>query len=358
MITKEDVRKKLREIIETVKPEKEADLLGVLHLYLQYIQEHYYELEEEVRKAIDKTIDESLPQVKKMIDKLPEGRQRRELRRMWKGASGRHFYSESLVKILERSTSIEIDVLKDMRKIFIRRLQNILDFLSDALDTTKQGRAEFAKIGLFYLCVDELLAAFHLAQHSFINQSYSHIRSVFEALDKIELFDRQPEWAELWSSLDPKEEGKRLRELKPSSVRKKLGKGGHDPLYSFFSELGPHGTFRGVQSRSAISEEVVDGKPQIQISVGGLPFDHNIIWVSCYLLEALGMMLLMIIRVYGHLLDQDEVLEVRKGILAEWKLFNEKHFIPWARKVGLDVSPLVRHLETLPEIDRPEPSKT
>lgn len=346
MITKKDVGKKLKEIFEKVNPKDQADLVKVLQLISQYITEHYSELDEEVKKSFDKMIEGFLPEVKRVKDELPEGREKRELNRMLKEASGKHFSSKVLVKALERTTDRKMGVLKDMRKFFIQRLQNILDFLSDVVEPSKKGHAEFAKIGLFYLCVDELLAAFQLAQHSFINQSYSHIRTVSEALDKIELFNQQPKWAELWMAkiLDPK------KEFWPSAVRKKLGKNKIDPLYSFFSELGAHGTFRGIQARTARSKQLVDGRPQIHFWIGGCPQEQHIIWVNVYLLYALTMMLLMIIRVYENFLNQDEVTDVSEGILIDNTQFSEKHFIPWARKAGLDVSPLVNHWKKLFEI--------
>ncbi len=350
MITKADVGKKLKEIFESVNPKDQADLSGVLQLFFQYIKEHYGELDEEVQKSFDKMIDETLPEVKRAIDELPEGREKRQLRRMWKDASGKHFNSESLVKILEQPAQGETEALKEIREIFINSLQNILDLLSDAVEPSRRGIAEFAKLGLFYLCVDELLAAFHMAQHSFVNQAYSHIRSILEAMNKIELFNRKPEWAELWASVDPKQKKQQLRELSPSSIRKKLGGERYDPFYGFFSEFGPHGTFRAIQTRSARKPELIDGKPQIHFWIGGCPFEHNIIFINSYLLFSLGLVLSKVGSIYAHLLNREEVTEILNQIMEDSKRFNEAHFIPWAQKAGLDVSPLIEYWKKLPEI--------
>jgi len=102
--------------------------------------------------------------------------------------------SDVLIAVLEQKPDKKPEIIDDTRVIFTTKLQNVLDFLLDVREKRQQGVAGFAKISLFYLCIDELLTAFHLTQHAFVNQAYSHIRSIFENLDKIDLFHQQPEW--------------------------------------------------------------------------------------------------------------------------------------------------------------------
>ena len=105
--------------------------------------------------------------------------------------------------------------------------------------------------GMLFSCVHELVVCFHLAQHGYINQAYTHIRTVFESLNRVELFVRDESYASLWCSDD---ERTKKRELSPVAVRSKLGVKG-DPLYAFFSAHGPHVTWEYVQSKSARKRE-------------------------------------------------------------------------------------------------------
>jgi hypothetical protein len=241
-----------------------------------------------------------------------------------------------------------IKIFDDVRKIFIRQLQNVVDLLSDVSEHSQNGIASFAKVSLFYFCIDELLAAFHLAQHSYINQAYSHIRTVSESLDKIELFDQQPEWAELWSSQDPKDKMKILNQLSPKAVREKLGREKYDPFYSFFSELGPHGTFKGIQSRSGMSlQRSPSGKPLIRLWVGGCPFEHNVIWVSTFLLYTINNVVLKIMLIFEQYFNQDEIKLILKSLVEDYKEFCINHFIPWLQKEGHDTEEFIQFLNEL-----------
>lgn len=147
---------------------------------------------------------------------------------------------------MNRPLRIDLPIIAAARATFTTILQHLLDVLFDVTRHSYEGVANFGKIGLFYWTVDELLAAFHLAQRGLTSQSYAHVRTVFEIRDKIELFEQQPKWAELWVKGTEQEVWK---ELRPAEVRKKLGEPKYDPIYSFFSELGVHGSFRGLQAR-------------------------------------------------------------------------------------------------------------
>jgi hypothetical protein len=77
-------------------------------------------------------------------------------------------------------------------------------------------------------------------------QSYNHLRTVHDLLDKAELFFHHPKWADVWGGSDKQ---KILTELSPGSVRKKLGRPKFDPIYGFSTELGTHGTFESLRKR-------------------------------------------------------------------------------------------------------------
>ena len=42
-------------------------------------------------------------------------------------------------------------------------------------------------------CFDELISALHLSRHNYFGQSNTHLRSILETLDRVELFNKYPE---------------------------------------------------------------------------------------------------------------------------------------------------------------------
>src|SRR5208282_5002630 len=102
---------------------------------------------------------------------------------------------------------------------------------------------------------------------------YGHLRTVYDLLEKVELFLKQPRWADVWAGGDKK---KILKELSPGEVRAKLGKPKFDLAYSMLSELGSHGTFEGVRRR-VVKKPTQNNRPQVGIWVGGVPWDSEVV---------------------------------------------------------------------------------
>lgn len=256
--------------------------------------------------------------------------------------------AEELVEVLEGRNPESVPILRDARRVFTKALQRVLDLLSDISKKPGSGPDEFAKIGLASFCVTEMLAAFHLAQHSFVNQAYAHIRSVFEHLDKIELFHEQPEWAELWCSDKPEDAKRVLLELKPAAVREKLGRPRYDPLYAWFSELGTHSTFNAIRSFSAkTASRKVGGRPTLQFWIGGCPFEHNIIFINSFLLLAGVEVTRVIRRVYAESLTTDAADQALVDTGGELLDFITKYLVQFADQCGIDTRPLMRIIEYL-----------
>jgi hypothetical protein len=98
------------------------------------------------------------------------------------------------------------------------RLYLSLAKLSNALSTfcttqrriLRKGPAKIAILGLLYWLFDELTVAQYLARRNYSTLAYTHLRSVMEILDKIELFTMKPETAELWASGNEREIRKKL----------------------------------------------------------------------------------------------------------------------------------------------------
>jgi len=352
VITKVDMSNKLKQLLLGINISDKVASDKAFQMFFQWLPDKSDELDEEARKIVSKMLESMFDSAKEKLASMPDSPLKRQGLRIVKMASGVHFDSNSLVQILEKRTEKDLPILKDIRDIFIRHLQIILNLLSDVIANPLRGVNDFAKLSLFYLCVDELLVAFHLAQHSFINQAYTHIRSIFEALDKIELFETKPEWSKLWASDNPKDEKKKWKELSPSAVREKLGKVRYDPLYSYFSEMGPHGSFKNVQSRSGmIKKSCSKGRKEFRVWLGGAPFEHNIVSVNSFLLYSLVAVLSKIAIIYGRYLNIEETDGILHKIQVDYRSFFENHFIKWAEREGKDIKPMVELIRNLPSVD-------
>jgi len=314
--------------------------------FFQFALDNYDSLDHEAKSRVDAACDAIREQARGAVEAMPDGIEKRQAKRYLAVAEGEHFTANGVVQILERPSQFEQPIVAAAHEVFMQLLQRILDVMYDVTRQTHRGPASFAKVGLCYWAVDELLVAIHLAQRAFTNQAYAHIRTVFEILDKIELFDAQPEWAQVWVSADDK---KVRQELSAASVRQKLGNPRHDPIYSFFSELGPHGTFKGLQARGAKAQEAGEGgRPRFKLWVGGCPMQHHIVWTHTYCVHAALATLVRAIKVFSQYLNGQEMRQVldTSGELAT-KFFRD-HYVEWAKQQGLDARPLLEHLEKQP----------
>ncbi|HYE09730.1 MAG TPA: hypothetical protein VEF53_06080 [Patescibacteria group bacterium] len=345
MISKEVASNMLKEKILILGSTDEATIGKAFHEHLHFLAENYHELEDDLKKFYDDTMTKMLDTAKSNIDNLEDSIAKRQGIRMYKQATKDHYNASWLVQILEKPIVKPLPIQTFVRDTFIKRLQNLIDFLSDIVDSPHAGISRLSIIGLYYLCIDELLAAHHLTQHSFVNQAFAHIRSVLENMDKIELFHKQPEWAEIWASEKPEDKKKILFELSPKGVRVKLGKPNYDPMYSMFSELGTHGAFKGIQVRTGIIRKT-NGRERdtMKFWMGGCPFEDNIIWTNSFLLYITGMILFSVTKIYAEYLLEEEVENILKEYARDMKKVNEDFIIPWASEQGLDVEPLVEML--------------
>src|SRR5262249_47255042 len=126
-----------------------------------------------------------------------------------------------------------------------------------------RGRREFrggraaVLYGLLLGLIDEVLVAFHLAQRSFAHQTYSHLRTVEETLDIIDLLNSDESWLNRWldAATDVQAEIDVYRDTR-KEVKKRAGRGKGDPdkLYAFLSATGSHPQFRGLMGRARFDE--------------------------------------------------------------------------------------------------------
>jgi hypothetical protein len=345
-ITLAQLKGQLQQLLAESDTANASELQAKLWEFMQYSIENYDALDEEAKSYIDRVFKGLEKTARAVADALPDGPQKRQMMRQLSLAGGGHFLAENLISILESPSQHESPILTAARQTFAQLLQRTLDVLFDATRHTHKGPANFAKIGLCYWAIDELLAAVRLAQCAFTNQSYAHIRTDYEILDLIELFDKQPQWAQLWVAGNDKEV---WSDLRPAAVRKKLGTPKTDPMYSFLSEHGSHGTFRGLQARSVrVDRKDGEDKKSFKVWVGGSPIVRHIVWTNSLCVYTALQLLVKCISIFSQYLNAAEieaVLETSGEITGQ---FFREHYVGWAKDVGLKYEPILEFLEKTP----------
>jgi len=342
MITKDDLRAHFEKLLHNIIPGDLQAINQKMVEYLTYSIQHYDKLDEEAKKFTDASIEAVEKYNAQLLSQLPDGKIKRQLSRLHASSMGKHFDIEAHVNELESSPKKIDDNLKECVKIFTEGLKHISDLIFDVTQNIIQDSANFAQLSLLIICVNELLVTLHLLKHRYVNQAYSHIRTIFENLEKVELFRIKPQWADVWAGNDEK---KKRDELRPVKVREKLGKEKHDPIYSLFSSLGVHGTFQAVQVQVVRKVKKKEERPSFTAFVGGTPFEHNIVGANGFGIYALYSVLLQLMRSFKQYLNVEEGEEILLKIFNEFKSYTNTHFLSWAKKANLKTGDLELFLE-------------
>jgi hypothetical protein len=277
------------------------------------------------------------------VENVADSPDKRRILRAIAGVKRKHHKAETFLKRLGVPYPIPIPVVEAARPIFLDGQQSVLDLLWDATQQSQQGGAQFATLGLLYWTVDELTAAFYLAERKYTTQAYGHLRTVYDLLEKAELFFRQPTWADVWASGDKK---KILQELSPGSIRKKLGRPKFDPVYGFFTELGTHGTWEALRKRVTQTGKRED-RTQVAMRIGGTPWDSEVeMVIACCILTVLST-LLTIGKVYETRLHAEEVVGILRARFEMAGKFLQEHFVEPRKKSGIDASAITEILKKL-----------
>jgi hypothetical protein len=341
-ITLAQLRDKLGEFLADLDRQDSTTLAKVWE-FLKYSVENYEDLDDNARAYIDGVFEKLRREILERANAQPDSKEKRRLLRQIGLAGREHVLATGLIATLGAPSLLKDPVLPATVEAFSMLLQNVLDILFDVTRRTHRGPASFAQIGLCYWAVDELVCSLHLAQRAFTSQSYAHVRTTFEILDLIELFNKEPQWAEVWAKGDGE---KAWAELRPAAVRKKLGSPKFDPVYSLLSELGSHGTFRGLQARSArlVGHEEEDRK-KFKISVGGTRDVQHIVWTNTFCVWGAMMLLASCGNVFAEFLNADEMQGMFERTSSVAKEFLNDHFLKWAKTAGLNYQPIEEHLK-------------
>jgi len=254
----------------------------------------------------------------------------------------KHHRAENFLKGLGRPLTKTFPVVEAAKPLFLDALQSVMDLLFDATREHQHGAGQFA-LSMLYWTVDELNVAFYLAERMYTTQTYSHLRTVHDLLDRAELFFQFPAMADVWGGADKK---KILKELSPSAVRVKLGKPKFDALYDFFTERGMHGTFGAVQMRTKQTGKR-PGVTSIAMRMGGVAWDEEVdIAVSCCILTTV-LTLITVAKVYESRLHQAEVFATLQGKSQTAIEFLKKHLVKQLHASGKDVSGVIEALNAI-----------
>ena len=332
-ITKEKYHKYLESLFQNAASSGAEALPKVLLEAFSFLAKNYLNLTKEMQEIADKIIDGFIEGAGSIIKEAPDTTETRQAKRLLRSLKNELPSASGLIIAMESKAEIEDPILKETRDLFEKYFQRYLDFLYDiTVEESHRGKASFAKLSMLFSCIDELVVCFHLAQHGCINQAYTHIRTVLESLNKVELFIRDESYAELWCSDD--EKGKK-RELSPVAVRTKLGVK-DDPLYAFFSAHGPHVTWEYVQSRSASKPKASEKKnPEIVFFIGGTKLLVHILWANVGCIMALFTTLIHLGKAFPGRVHDRDFPEIVEGFLKEFREYI-KRYVEFFKKGGLD----------------------
>jgi hypothetical protein len=335
-ITKEIYHAFLKDSFEkaTSDPDK---VKGLSFQVLEFLTKNYLNMTTEMQEIADKVIDASIEIIDSSLKNAPDTKEYRASKRQLRTLKRNLPSAISLITGLEQKSGIKEPIINETRVLFEKHFQVFLDAVYDAMEGTHEGSSYFAIISMFCMCIDELVTAFHLAQHGFANQAYTHIRTVIENLNLVELFMKDDSFADLWCSGDEKA---KARELSPKEVRKKLGIK-NDPVYRFLSAHGPHGTFDSIRSKSARKhKQSANGNPEIHFFLGGTKIVVHLISANCECIQALSLALASVGKAFPDRIHSEDYIGMVKEMAREYKEYITRHVVPFFKESGVDTREL------------------
>ena len=246
------------------------------------------------------------------------------------------------------STLIEVkpkdQVLQNAEGIILGGMGLLIDLTSDiTFDESNSKYVDFLKVALYQYIIEELTLSKYLIDHNYFSQTYTHLRSVYETVDLIDLFIKQPSYLDLWAD-DSQEEAivsKKRTTFFPANVRKLIGKNGglYEKIYWLLCEIGTHTTFKNINSRMEfISKDSGLKKATINFKLGGIPFREDAIFCNVLIIQTILYVLLDIEKNYSECLFEEEVNRKYDEIMKATKDFYSKSIANEFQKMGFDIS--------------------
>ena len=163
-ITSEELKQRLQKALKAVKPGDKEALNQALFQYLKFCADNYDALDCKGKRQLDdamKGFQADLPQV---LEKLPDSKDKRVLKRLHRGMLGQRVMVDLLLKELGTASEPEDDNSAESQRLLIEELQKVTDFFCDICDNTLAGPAAFAQVSLLGMCVTELVVGLHLGR--------------------------------------------------------------------------------------------------------------------------------------------------------------------------------------------------
>ena len=338
MLSTEDIEKFAIEHFSRID---ESNYESLIRNYLTWLFSKHDELDAEAQQYVDTVFDNFLGPVREKIEAMEDSPEKRQAWRTYNKAVGDYHDIVALYGTLEIVPTNSDPRALESEQLILKYAQHLSDVLFDIKERLKSSQTELICLSLFYACIDEILAALHLGRHHFYIQGNSHLRTILETLDKIELFIKDPSMINIWQDGDYH---KKQSELGPSATRKKLGRKSFDELYGFFSEHGTHPTYRSLQDR--VVQRVNDNpRKQIRIWYGGTPLEPHMISFYTLAVNIITRILLKAIDFGAPYLNEKEVMLIFDGMHSDIIRFHKEISIPWAKENDLDTNEFEKYLE-------------
>lgn len=310
---------------------------------LDYAVENESSMDDEARASYLNLLNGISTMFEHGLAEVADSPDKRKLLRLVALTKQKHHRAENFLNGLGRPLPVPFPVAAAGKPVFLDTLQSVMDLLFDATRETQKGVGQFASLSMLYWTVDELNVAFYLAERKYTTQTYSHLRTVHDLLDKADLFFQQPQWADVWGGPDKK---KILHELRPGAVRAKLGKPKFDPVYDFFTERGMHGTFGAVQKR-VVQRGKSQGTTRVAMWMGGVAWDEEVdIAISSCILSTL-LTLITVAKVYETRLHPAEIRALIQARVNTGIEFLRTHLLKPLEDEGTDVSGITDSLSQM-----------
>src|SRR5271155_1848833 len=99
-ITLAELKERLQKVVESVDPTNREDFARKLTDFLGYSLENYEQLDQEAKEYVDRVSENFRSASQAIVDKIPDGLQKRQMQRQIGIMGGAHFQAGSLIEIL------------------------------------------------------------------------------------------------------------------------------------------------------------------------------------------------------------------------------------------------------------------
>lgn len=319
LVTSEILKERFIEKLKGLKQKGGLEMWTVLVDHMIYSLGNYDRMTPEAQKITDEQNAIMIKHVEDSIKGLPDDVMIRQANRFIRGSKGKRWHVNLCIEQLEKPVQSLNEIESRCKSIFEKYMQPMVDMYQDILEHTHSGTVTFSQIALLGMCFDELFVVFHLSQRSYAQQAYSHLRTIQEALDLINLFRVKPEEADLWTS--DEDWHKIWKELKPGKVKEKIGSEDvFGKFYHLFSDIGTHPSFNMMRLRCRmLRERSANGNPLFYISLGGTPKTKEAYFCHVFLVLSIVQILSCLLTVFNKYLNMKEIQSILEGLFTDFR---------------------------------------